>query len=287
MVERRQTGRRVALVVGAGSVKCAAALGLWRVLQREGIEVDLFVGCSGGSLYTAAMALGYDLPRCEEMTGGLWTREITETRDWRSLLSAVLPGLFGFPGHFSLISDRPLDRALKVPFGDRTFADVRTPLHIVATDYLTGERVVVSQGLIRDAVRASVAIPYIWPPHRVEGRLLLDGCMSDPLPVDVAMREGADLILAMAFESPSPRRIRSALRYAFQVNTIYTNNLLRANYAFHNLAHHAEIIPVIPEFDERVGLFDTAKIPYVIRQGEKATEAQLPFITKLLETAIA
>jgi NTE family protein len=287
MVERKDGAARVALVVGAGSVKCAAALGLWRVLRREGIELDLFVGCSGGSLYTAAMALGYDLQQCEEMTGHLWTREITEQRHWRSLFSALLPQLFGFPGHFSMISDRPLDAALRAPFGDRRFEDTRTPLHIVATDYMTGERVVMSQGLIRDAVRASIAIPYIWPPHEVGGRLLLDGCMSDPLPVDVAMREGADLILAMAFESPAPRRVRSALRYAFQVNTVYTNNLLRANYAFHNLAHHAEIIPIIPDFEERVGLFDTAKIPYVIEQGEKAMEAQLPYITKLLERAIA
>jgi len=49
--------KRVALVIGAGSVKCAAALGLWKVLKREGIALDLVVGCSGGSLYAASMAL--------------------------------------------------------------------------------------------------------------------------------------------------------------------------------------------------------------------------------------
>jgi predicted acylesterase/phospholipase RssA len=84
---------------------------------------------------------------------------------------------------------------------------------------------------------------------RTGGRWLLDGCLSAPLPVDVAIKEGADLILAMGFESPYPRRIKSATRYAFQLNSIYTNNLLRANFAFHNLAHHTEILPILPEFD--------------------------------------
>src|SRR5690606_34883971 len=110
----------------------------------------------------------------------------------------------------------------------------------------------------------------------------LDGCLSDPLPVDVAIREGADVILAMGFESPYPRRIRSATRYAFQVNSIYTNNLLRANYAFHNLAHHAEIIPVLPEFARPVRLFDTHEIPYVIEEGERAMQAQLPHLRREL-----
>jgi NTE family protein len=143
----------------------------------------------------------------------------------------------------------------------------------------------VSKGSIADAVRASVAIPYVWNPWPVDGELLLDGCLSAPLPVDVAIREGADLILAMGFDSPYPRRIRSAMRYAFQLSTIATNNLLRANYAFHNLAHHAEIIPILPAFDGNVGLFDTHRFPHVIECGERAAEEQLPYLRQLLGAA--
>ncbi len=87
----------------------------------------------------------------------------------------------------------------------------------------------------------------------------------------------------MGFESPYPRRIKSATRYAFQVNSVYTNNLLRANYSFHNLAHHAEIIPVLPEFDRPIRLFDTDQFPYVIEQGMRATEAQLDYLHRVLE----
>jgi NTE family protein len=87
----------------------------------------------------------------------------------------------------------------------------------------------------------------------------------------------------MAFESPYPRKVKSASRYAFHVSSIATNNLLRANYSFHNLAHHAEIIPILPEFDRQIGLFDTDKIPYVIDEGERAAEAQIPYLQRLLD----
>ncbi len=279
--------KRVALVIGAGSEKCAAALGMWKVLQGEGIDIDMVVGCSGGSLYASVMALGYDPATCERLTAELWTPELTRRRNLRSMLAAVLPRVFGFDGSLSMVDDRALLRALDTPFGGRRFEEATIPLHIVATDLNDGQKVVLSKGSVRDAVRASVAIPYVWKPWEIDGRQLLDGCVSDPLPVDVAIREGADVILAMGFESPYPSRIRSATRYAFQVNSIYTNNLLRANYAFHNLAHHAEIIPILPDFDRPVRLFDTHLIPYVIEEGERATEAQLPHLHRVLEQADA
>ena len=274
--------KRVALVIGAGSVKCAAALGLWRTLGRHGIELDMVVGCSGGSIYAAVMALGYDVDTCERLTRELWTKEVTERRDHRGLLGAFLPKLFGFDGRFGMVDDRALAKALAGPFGGRRFEEAAIPLHIVATDLANGERVVLSEGSVFDAVRASIAIPYVWRPWEVNGRRLLDGCMSDPLPIDVAMREGANVILAMGFESPYPKRIRSATRYAFQVNSIYTNNLFRANYAFHNLAHHAEILPIVPDFGEPVNLFDTHKFAHVIACGVRAAEEQLPYLRQLL-----
>lgn len=285
--DKLRSGKRVALVIGAGGVKCAAALGLWKVLQREGIQPDLLVGCSGGSIYTALMALGHDLATCERLTRELWTPAITRHHDLRSILAAFLPRLFRFDGNFGMIDDVPLMRGLEAGFGQAQFADTRVPLRIVATDLHNGERVTLERGNLREAVRASIAVPYIWKPWRIDDRWLFDGCVSDPLPVDVAIREGADIILAMGFESPYPSRLRSATRYAFQINSIYTNNLLRANYSFHNLAHHAEIIPILPDFDRPVRLFDTDQIPYAIEQGARAAEAQLGYLKQLLAPSSA
>ncbi len=274
--------KRVALVIGSGSVKCAAAIGLQNVLQREGIEISLLVGCSGGSLYAAAMALGLDGRTIADMTTRLWTREITKKRSWRSLLAVVLPGVFGFDERWGMLDDALVMERLQAAFAGRTFADARIPLYVAATDLMTGDQVVLSQGSLVDALRASIAMPYIFTPHKVDDRLLVDGYLSDPLPVGVAVREGADVIVALGFDSPYQTRINSLPRFAMQLSSIMANNLYKSNYAFHSLAHHGEVIAIVPEFKERIRLFDTGKIPAIIAEGEKATEAQLPYLRRLL-----
>ena len=140
----------------------------------------------------------------------------------------------------------------------------------------------ISEGSIAEAVRASISIPYIFPPYKVNGRFMVDGYQSDPLPVGVAIKEGADIIIAMGFESPYQEQITSLMRYNYQISSVTSNNLLKANYAFHNLAHHSEIIPIMPEFKHRIKLFDTDKIPYVIEEGERAAAEQIPYLKELL-----
>ncbi len=272
----------VALVIGSGSVKCAAALGLLKVLLRERIGIDLVVGCSGGSLYAAIIALGIDVAVAEEMTMRLWTKELTAKKSFRAALSVLLPRLFGFSERFGLVDDGLIMKRLSDAFGAYTFDDVKIPLYLTATDFWTGEQVVFDRGSLVDAIRASIAIPYVFTPWRVGERVLVDGFLSDPMPVGVAIREGGNVIVTMGFESPYQNRIDGVLRFAFQLSSITSNNLLRANYSFHNLAHHAEILPIIPQFRERLHLFDTDKIPYVIEEGERAAEKILPQLRRLL-----
>ncbi len=275
--------KKIALVIGAGSVKCAAALGMWKVLAAEEIHFDMMVGCSGGSLYAAAMAMGFSLPDIMEQTRRMWNRSITQKRDWRSLAGMVMPGMFGFGSRFAMMNDGPMLRSFREVFGERTFADAATPLYVAATDFETGESVALHEGRIVDALRASVAIPFIWSAWPHNGRLLIDGAASNPLPVDIAIREGANIILALGFETPLPSRVNSISRYVYQINGLMTNNLLNSNFAFHNAVHHAEIIAMFPEFDRPVRLFDTELIPYVIECGEAAMRQQLGYVKQLLE----
>jgi NTE family protein len=275
--------KKIALVIGAGSVKCAAALGMWKVLAQEDIQFDMIVGCSGGSIYATAIAMGLSLQECIDSTSRLWNRSITEKRNWRALASMVLPGLIKFDNRFSMMSDGPMLKSFQSVFGERTFADTQTPLYVVATDFETGETVALREGRLVDALRSSVAIPFIWSAWPHDGRLLIDGAASNPLPVDVAIREGADIILALGFQSPLPERVKSISRYAFYINGLMTNNLLNSNFAFHNAVHHAEIITLFPEFERPIRLFDTHLIPYVIECGETAMREQLEYVKRLLE----
>ena len=273
---------RIALVIGSGSVKCAAALGLMKVLERENIDVDMVVGCSGGAIYAALIALGWPVQKATDATLRMWTREVTAKRDFRAFLQLLLPQIFKFDESFGLINDRVINRRLREGFDGATFAQARIPLFITATDLYNGKQVVMSEGSLAEAVRASISIPYIFPPHKLDGRFLVDGYLNDPLPIGVAIKEGADIIIAMGFESPYQERITSLMRYNFQISSITSNNLFKTNYAFHNLAHHFEIVPILPEFEQRISLFDTDKLPYVIKEGERVAEQQLPYIKGLL-----
>lgn len=230
------TGGKLALVIGAGAVKCAAALGMRQVLESEGIPVDMLVGCSSGSLYAATMALGYLVEECIEKTRRMWNREVTRKRNNRAILQAALPGVFKFDDRFSMF----------------------------------------------DALRASIAILYIWPAWQVNGETLVDGSLASPMPSDVAILHGAEIITAMGFELPKRSRMRSYSAVANHFNSLYMNNILKASFAFQNAVHHSEIIPILPDFERKLGTLEAENIAYIIEQGVKSTEEHLPYIMNLL-----
>jgi NTE family protein len=275
--------KRVAMVIGSGSVKCAAAIGAREVLSEAGIEVEMVVGCSAGAIYAALMAAGHDTASMKRNIATLWTKEVTSQRNRMAMLRSLAPRLLGFRAeNFGMRDDRLILERLRRVFGDGRVEAQQIPLHITATDFTNGDLVVLSQGSMVDAIRASVALPFAFSPWRVDGRLLIDGFLADPLPISVAMKNGADVIVAIGFESPYQESVRSAGRFAFQLSAIMSNNLLRSRFAFHSLAHHSEVIAILPEFKERVRLFDVDKLDYVIEEGRRAAQEQLPYLRELL-----
>jgi NTE family protein len=278
--------RKVALVVGSGGLKCVSVLGLWRALEREKIEVDLAVGCSGGSIYASSLALDWSVDDAIAASYELW-KDRFRKRNLRSLLQIAFPKLFGFDGSFGLIDDAAVNDALRTAFGEARIESASRKLYIVTTDLLNGERVILSTGRIWDAVRASIAIPFVLRPWEIEGRMLADGGASDPLPIDVAMREGAEIILAMGFENAYVKELDAPSKLVLQTSTVAMNHLLRATFAFYSLAHHAEVIPIMPTFDRRVGLSDSHLIPYLIEEGERAAEREMPYLRRLLDSQAA
>jgi NTE family protein len=278
-----KNAKRVALVIGWGSVKCAAALGVLRVLHREGIEIDMLVGGGGGSIYAGLFALGHEVDEIAEMNARLWTREVTEQPNRLAPLQLLFPRLFKAREFFYLRGDRLVNERLRAAFGERTFADCGIPLFITATDYLTGEQVTLTEGPLWEAVRASIALPLVFPPVRRDGRLLADGYLSDPLPLGAAIREGAEVILALGFESTPLFPLDTFGKFVFHMQSIMTDNLLKAAYAFHNAAHHAELLPIFPEFDRPIHQFDIEAVPHIIAVGEREGEKLLPILRALLE----
>lgn len=273
----------VSLVIGSGSVKCAAAIGVVKALNDAGIGIDRVVGCSAGAIFAAVVALGETTEVARDATMRLWSKEITSVRNTWGLLRVVAPRLFGFTADtFGLRDDRRIVQRLTAQFGDLRVEDTGIPLHITATDFANGELVDIDRGRIVDAIRASISLPFAFAPVKLDGKLLIDGYLADPLPVSVAMKHGARVIVAVGFESPYQERVYSAGRYAFQISAIMSNNLLKSRFAFHSVAHHSEVIAILPEFKQRIRLFDTEKIPYIIEEGERAAQAQLGYLRNLL-----
>ena len=276
-------GPAVSLVIGSGSVKCAAALGVAKVLAEAGIRIDRVVGCSAGALFAAVIAMGYDTAAATAITVKTWTKDITSRPDRIGYLRLLAPRLFGFKvENFGLRNDDVLMQRLRAVFGDMRIEDIPIPLHITATDFATGELVELTQGSLVDAIRASLALPLAFAPVRLDGRLLVDGYLADPLPLSVAMKHGAGVIVGVGFESPYQENVRSAGRFAFQLSAVMANNLLKSKLAFHSIAHHSEVIVILPEFKQRIRLFDTAKVPYIVEEGEQAALQQLPYLRELL-----
>jgi NTE family protein len=255
---------------------------LSKALRREDLTPGMAVGCSGGSIYGAAIALGMDPDEAQRLTLNLFTSDVFE--GYTSNLKSALTGETRFTETSSLIDDNVMYERLGSVFGEKTFEDTIFPLYIVATNLYTGERVVITSGKILDAVRASIAIPMIFSPWRIGDQMLVDGAVCDPLPIDVAIQQGSDVIAAVGFEMPTRKRMNSYTAVTTHFNSIYMNNILKSTFAFYNAVHHAEIIPILPNFEKPVGTFDTQQIPYIIEQGEKAAEEHIPYIKQLLSS---
>jgi len=102
--------------------------------------------------------------------------------------------------------------------------------------------------------------------------------------VGVAIKERADIILAMGFESIQHSKNNSISDFIQHINGILSNNLLQASYAYYNLAHHSEIIPVMPQFEDEIHMFDTDKIPAIVEAGEREGEKLIPELKNIMET---
>src|SRR5512139_748127 len=174
---------RVGLVLGSGSARGWAHIGVIRGLEQAGIRPDIVCGTSIGALVGAAYAAG-ELDRLESWALGMRFRDVVGYLDI-SLSSGLIKGerlMDFFRRH---VEDRPIEK-LAMPFG------------AVATVLETGAEVWLREGSTMDAVRASIALPgLISPVLSSEGMLLVDGGLVNPVPVSLARAMGADVLIAV------------------------------------------------------------------------------------------
>jgi NTE family protein len=273
---------RLALVLGSGGVRSIAAVGIVERLAAEGIVPELVVGCSSGALFGATIAMGMPPGEALKTATTLWSAELTQQRRWRALPQIVVPRLAGFGRDFALRDNGLIAQRLQQAFGGLKLQSLRTPLRVVATDAASGQPVVLWQGDVARALLASMAVPFIFPSVELEGRQLVDGVISDPLPLDAA--RDADMVIALGFDGAMPRRVDRASRLAARTTTALINNLMHAKLDAAR-ASGRRIVALELKLDRKVGLWETDAMPYLYEAGRRAAAAQLSRIVAMVGDA--
>lgn len=261
-------------------IRSIAALGMSEVLSREGLHPDLVVGCSAGAIFGALIAAGHDAREAVHIASTLWSPEITRQRRWRAVPRMLFPRIGRFDADFALRDDRLIVERLERAFGDSRLEDLSLPLRVTAIDAATGDPVVIRRGRVVDALRASIALPFMFKSVKIDGRRLIDGFVSDPLPVSAAA--DAQSVVLLGFPSPMPRRVDLPSRMLAQVTAAMTNNLMEARLAAAKVGCIG-MVGIFPKLERRVGLFDTEAISYLVDSGRRATEAQLSTIMAMID----
>jgi predicted acylesterase/phospholipase RssA len=180
--------RRLGVALSAGGARGLAHLGVLRCLEREGIEFDLAAGTSIGGIMAGGIALG--LTSADLLA--VFRRIAANVR--RALVDPRLPSE-------SLLRGLKKREIIREQAGDAQIENLPIPLWTIAADLASGCEVALHHGPLWQAADATSAIPGLFPPVRVEGRLLVDGWLVNALPADVLRREGADVVLTVIVSS--------------------------------------------------------------------------------------
>ena len=191
---------KVGLVLGSGASRGWAHIGAIEALEDAGVEISMISGASAGAFIGAAYA-----------GGGLQkVKSFALNMDWRGVLAHLD---IAFP-RSGFIEGKKVAELIELYTEAVDFKDLNIPLTMVATDMHTGEQVLLSKGSITQALRASMGVPGVMTPNRIDGRWLVDGGVVNPLPVDVCRDMGADIVVAVDINSERvsklPRRGRDS-----------------------------------------------------------------------------
>lgn len=174
---------RVALVLGGGGARGMAHVGVLEELEKANIKIDLIVGCSAGSIAGALYADNPDAACLKDTLLTLNTSYLIDFNIWKA--------------RYGLCQGATLRKFLRNNLCATNFNELKIPFFLVATDLYSSELVPIGGGPIVPAVEASCAIPLVFVPVNLYGRMLVDGSVIDPVPVRIARYLGADVIVAV------------------------------------------------------------------------------------------
>lgn len=276
--------RVIGLALGGGGARGLAHVGVLKVLDREGIPINVLAGTSMGGIVGALYAAGLSAADVEAETLAAF-RNITE----------VLSLVDLSPSPTRLLKGNRIYDLMAAKLGPhRTFASLRRPFAVVAVDTLTGREVVLQEGWVPDAVRATMSIPGIFAPVEIGPYRLVDGGLLNNVPVDVVRQLGGEFVIAVdvlpsfGVNQPgqppvvpqlSPRFMPRAYQDLWHIEMIMISAL--TEFRLRDVPPDVLIRPQLPaDMDVFIG-FERPAV--AIAAGEAAAEAALPQIRALLD----
>jgi NTE family protein len=251
---------KIGLALGSGGARGFAHLGVIKALKDAGIPIHLIAGSSMGALVASFYGAGLDMDRLYKLSTAFKRKYF---------LDFTVPKM-GF------ISGKKVKEFIKVFTHGKNIEELSIPIGIVATDLLTGEKVVFQTGPVADAVRASISIPGIFVPEKYNGRLLVDGGVSDRVPVSVAKEMGADIVIAVDV---------SRVKRNAEITSIYdvimqSIDIMQAEIINNReIAANVMIRPPVEIYSSRA----FTNIEEIINHGEEETKKHLNQIRTVIE----
>jgi NTE family protein len=175
--------KKIGLALGSGSARGWAHIGVIKALDEAGIRLDYIAGTSAGAVVGAVYASG----RIDSL------KDVVLRLDWKKVIS-FLDIVFPKSG---LIDGKKIADFVRTSVGEKNIEDLRLPFCAVSTDLATGNEVVIKDGDIIEAVRASISMPGVFTPVKISNTILVDGGLVNPVPVSVVRKMGADLVIAV------------------------------------------------------------------------------------------
>ncbi len=245
---------RIGLALAGGFARGIAHIGILRILREAGIPIDVVAGTSVGALIGAAYCAGTPLDEMERIGAAT---SFTDFGRWT-------------PSWLGLATNQRLEKFLARFTGVKTFEELSTPLAIATTDINAGISVYYTRGPISAPLRASCAYPGLFVPIQYEGRTLVDGFLTAPVPLEGALLLGADIVIAVYLEAGNieqPRTFTDVLSRSFTIIQRHTDLTWRQQA---DVIIEPDVTPFVWD--------DFTRTPEMVAAGAAAALAALPAI---------
>jgi NTE family protein len=290
----KMLGTSIGLALGGGAAFGLAHLGVLKVLEEAGIEVDLLAGCSQGSIIAVGYACGFAVKDMIAIAQQLGVK--------RNFIFASDPTFFLKPG--ILAGQRFLTMMRPYLKGKETFEQLLLPCRTVATDIETGERVAIASGRLETAFRASSSVPMVMAPIRYGEHVLVDGGVADPVPAEIASEMGADITVAVNVVPRMKRGVETAVSAFIRKASVYNplnliagsedmpnlfdivlNSMQILQYELGNFKAITADVLINPDLSDFTWI-EYYRADELIARGAEAAERALPAIKKAVEAKI-